>query len=236
MNANLRTGAEPLAVRTHVRGELGPPAYCHAHFSVDDFYRHDCASGAIRNVYGQRLLLASGAFLAALTESLLTILGSEAVTSLNRIGRQWGESDFDLFKARMEEEYGVPLGDLDLSLVLESWWWPKRAQGWGNWQCDLSRRKEGFVSIDVENSAVVAALGRTGYCECHLYAGLFAGAMTRLTSRSLDGVEISCAARGDERCRFIVAAPARIEMVRGLRDGGASTAEILRRLTATGSH
>lgn len=234
MDAHLRTGAEPLAVRTHVRGELGPQAYRHAHFSADDFFHPDPRAGIVRTVYGQRVLMASGAFLAAWTETLVQAAGPNAMDILYRAGCNWGDADFAACRSRLEYEYGVPLSSLDIALVLESWWWPFRAGGWGRWRCDLGHPQSGIVLIDVTASAVSAALGRTGYCECHLYAGLFAGAFSRFTTHSLAAIEFACASRGDERCRFLVAGPAKVERARSWRDGGLGADETLRRITTMG--
>lgn len=235
LDERLRTGVEPLAVRNHVRGELGPQAFRHAHFAADDFFRPQRATGAVQNVYGQRVLFASGALLSALTETLVERFGPKAVDVLYQAGWQWGEGDFATCMARLEHEYGVPLAALDMALVLESWWWPFRASGWGRWHCDLGRAQVGIVTIEVEQSITAAALGRTGVCECHMYAGLFAGAFCRLTGRTLHGVEFACGARGDDRCRFAVAAPNKIDALRGWRDNGATVAEIQGRLLTLGS-
>jgi predicted hydrocarbon binding protein len=125
---------------------------------------------------------------------------------------------------------------LDIALVLESWWWPFRANGWGRWRCDLGRPQAGVVMIDVDQSAVAAALGRTGYCECHLYAGLFAGAFSRFTTHELAAVEFACTARGNDCCKFVVAAPAKVERARSWRDSGFGADDILRRITSMGGH
>jgi len=236
MDAHLRTGIAPSAVRAHVRGELGPQAFRHAHYSFDDFFQPDRDKGIVRNVYGQRTLFASGALLASLTATLVELLDGKATETLYRAGMLWGDADFATCTARLEHEYAVPLSDLDIALVLESWWWPRRAGGWGRWRCDLSKRQSGLVVVDVFGSAVAGALGKTGFCECHVYAGLFAGAFGRLTAHQLGGVEIACESRGDACCRFVVADPSKIERARDWRDRGQNGDEILKRLQATGGN
>ena len=62
-----------------------------------------------------------------------------------------------------------------------------------------------------ESDAWLATGRKTTHCVCHMNAGYSSGWCTASFGRQLVAREISCRARGDEHCRFIMADPARID-------------------------
>jgi predicted hydrocarbon binding protein len=73
-----------------------------------------------------------------------------------------------------------------------------------------------------ECDAWLAAGGKTEHCVCHMNAGYSSGWCSESFGLQLTAREITCRARGDERCRFIMAVPSRIEefIDRYLRENG----------------
>jgi len=118
-------------------------------------------------------------------------------------------------------------------MMLESWWWPLRASGWGLWRYDFRHAPHGLVLVELQNSFTAHACGNSGRAVCHLYAGLFASVFSHLAHRELAGLEVQCAAAGGDRCRFLVAVPKRIASARPWLDEGVSVEEMVKRLTAT---
>lgn len=232
-SGNLRNGSvADDRIREHVRIVAGPQPYVHNHYAADRFFHFDLGSGRVTNVYGQRFLRATGNFLRSLQENLTRELGEGAAAALYDIGFQWGDADFKSFVPRIEQEYECAFEKLAMGAMLESWWWPFRAAGWGVWSHDFSHSRAGLIFVDLEESAVAAAIGRSEKPQCHLYAGLFAAVFGCLAQRRLACVELECAAKGDSNCRFLVAAKRRTEAAAAERDAGASACEIADRLAA----
>lgn len=221
--------------RDHIRIVTGPQPFRHAHYAADLFFQVDSPHGAVANVYGQRVLRVTDNFLRTLTAALERESPERADQILHQIGRAWGAATMRDFVARVEMEWEVEFDKLGMSTMLESWWWPLRAAGWGAWRCDVSRARAGLVLIDVFQSATAGA-GRRGEFNCSLYAGLFAAVFGHLARRDLGAIELRCAARGDDRCTFLVAGPARIEMAAAHRRDGDSAERIIAALAAASGH
>jgi predicted hydrocarbon binding protein len=214
---------------------MGPTAAAppgrHNYYADEDFFRPDPAACATRDAYGRRVVRVAGEFLAALAGALGQESGDRAGEILYQLGARWGAADMRALAARVPGEFGVDgVGQLNFSVLLETWRWPLTAAGWGTWRYDLSRVRQGLPLIDLFGSATAAALGPSARPVCHLYAGLFAAGFGHLAGRELAGVELQCAAAGADRCRILVAAPARAAAAAQLRDEGVSADAILERL------
>jgi predicted hydrocarbon binding protein len=219
-------------IREHVRIVAGPQPYDHCHFAADQFFQFDATSGAASNIHGQRLLRVTDNFLRSLSRALNDELGERAPETLYRIGRRWGDADVKAFVPRIEQEYGCAFDKLGMGAMLESWWWPLRASGWGVWRYDFSHSRNGLVLVELRDSAAAQAAGKTGKPACHLYAGLFAAVFGFLARRELVCAELECVAKGDSQCRFLVATQRRIEVAVSHRDAGATTDEIVRKISS----
>ena len=116
------------------------------------------------------------------------------------------------------------------SFLMETWWWPLQAMGWGSWEVDFTKNEQGIVLINVYDSAVAKSLGEVGKPVCYLYAGMFAGVLTHLSRRPLSGIEIQCYAMGANYCRFIVGAEKRVNAVEFWLEEGASAGDVIAKL------
>jgi len=114
--------------------------------------------------------------------------------------------------------------------VLEAWWWSFIAQGWGNWEVDMSDQKNGFMFINIFDSAVARTLGNVGKPVCHLYAGLFSGFFTNLIGKDLGCIELQCYAMGETYCKFLLGKKDRIDAASFWHNEGATTRDIEKKL------
>ena len=229
----LRSPSADDQIRGHVRVVPGPQPYNHAHFAADQFFAFDPTAGAVHDVYGRRLLRVTGNFLHALSATMTAEAGDGAGEALYKIGFRWGTADIRTFTERIQQEYEVEFEKLGMGLMLESWWWPLRASGWGTWRFDLRHARNGLILIDLYASGVAAVPGADDRCACHLHAGLFAAVFSHLSGRTLAGVELRCAAKGGDRCRFLVATAKRVEAARFWRDDGLEPDELAQKLITT---
>jgi len=228
--AQIITGAEKTPVRpSHWLKEQYPNR--HFHYSWKDFFAFQSDSGTICDWNESRNVLVSENFIVGLIAGLEEEVGDAAGVVMYNIGQQWGQEDALFFRSWFLKEYGYEnFSQLNLMYVLEAWWWPFIAQGWGNWEIDMSDRKNGFMFINIFDSAVARSLGNVGKPVCHLYAGLFSGFFTNLINKDLGCIELQCYAMGETYCKFLLGKQDRIDAASFWQNEGATVRDIEKRL------
>jgi uncharacterized protein len=198
-----------------------------------DPFRHQPDEGAIRLSDGQRAAAVSQEFIQNLHESLARDLGDSARHLLYACGYEWGLQDMVRLTHRLRADRdadGADLWHMDARFVLDSWWAPLTAGGWGVWTLDLTALPKGLCFVEVRNSAVAATQAGASAPVCHLYAGLFAGALSFIRREETHAAEIQCAAMGHSSCQFVIAPSAQIDAIGVWQKQGADAAEVRRRL------
>ncbi|MCM1983819.1 4-vinyl reductase [Lyngbya confervoides BDU141951] len=202
------------------------------HYKFEDFFQHNPQSGTITDWNGARNIIATEDFIVALIEGLEKEVGSASTVLLYNIGREWGYQDTELFKSWFETEYKVSIQETHPSFLFEAWWWPFTSQGWGNWEIDLSDQRNGFMFVNIFDSAVARTLGDVGKPVCHLYAGLFAGFFSKIVNKDLGCIEIQCYAMGETYCRFLLGRKEKIDAATFWQNEGATARDIEKRLVS----
>lgn len=212
--------------------EGGSTQLYHAWYSMRDYFEHDREAGRVRQRTGTRGLHVTEDFVVGLQQGLEEEVGDAAGIIMYRAGYEWALKDMRAFEARFTAEFGgkTSITEANLLFVLESWWWPLTAEGWGTWRVDLSRSKEGLIVVDLFDSAVAKSLGNIGKPVCHMYAGMLAGAFTYVSKRELSGIEIQCYAMGADFCKFLLGSERRVNAVSFWVQEGAMAQEIIDRL------
>ena len=206
-----------------------PDAVLHNHFEAHKFLRRE-APGRLVNAFNQRTMLVTEDFIVGYQVALEEEVGDAAAEIMYRCGFEWGRQDIEGFSVRFAAEFGMDVGEAKFGMMLETWWWPLQAAGWGAWRYDLSHRKEGLIFIDLFDSAVARSLGNVGKVVCHYYAGMFAAVFGHLARRELSGIEIQCYSMGEEYCKFLIGSSKRINAAQFWVAEGASAQEIVSRL------
>lgn len=93
-------------------------------------------------------------FIIGLIEGLQEELGEASSVIMYDIGYQWGIKDCQFFHYWFEKEFKKKISELNSKYILEAWWWPFIAQGWGNWDVDFSEQQNDFMFINIFDSAV----------------------------------------------------------------------------------
>ena len=202
----------------------------HSHYSFEDFYSFHSEAGSISDWNEARNIFTSEDFIIGLIEGLEEEVGSASSVVMYNIGKEWGKRDTNFFQGWFEKEYGKDIGQCSLPFVLEMWWWPFISQGWGNWEVDLSEQKNGFMFVNIFDSAVARTLGDVGKPVCHIYAGLFAGFFSGLVRKQLNCIEIQCYSMGATYCKFLLGKQDRIDAATFWQNEGASARDIEKRL------
>ena len=210
---------------------MGQQVPKHNYFSFEDFYSFNRRAGTIQTHNAQRVAKVSEDFIIGLQTGLEEQVGDAAPVILYKCGYEWGLADVKNFEATMYKEYGRDVQEMNVAFMMEEWWWPLQAMGWGSWEIDLvSKRDQGLILINLYDSVVAKTLGEVGKPVCFIYAGMFAGALTALSRKALAGIEIQCYAVGASYCRFIVGSEKRLNPVEFWLEEGASASDVLGRL------
>ena len=204
----------------------------HEHYILEDFFSFDSESGTITDWNEARNILVTEDFIIGLMAGLEAEVGSASSVVMYNIGKEWGKRDADFFKNWFEKEYEYEKGinHHPLPYVLEAWWWPFTSQGWGNWDVDLSEQKNGFMFVNIFDSAVARTLGDVGKPVCHIYAGLLAGFFSGLVQKPLNCIEIHCYSMGETYCKFLLGKQDRIDAATFWLNEGATSKDIKKRL------
>jgi uncharacterized protein len=200
------------------------------HYNHRTFFDFDMKQGEIRDYHQQRNLMAGEDFIVSLLKGLEHEVGDSAGWLLYLIGQNWGKQDAIAFEVWFQEYYNLTLQTANLAFAMETWWWPLTAQGWGTWSLNLNSLKEGFIFVDLFDSAVAKTLGNVGKPVCHLYAGLLAGFFSTVFEKNLSSTEVQCYGMGDQFCRFLVGSEKRIRATEFWISSGATVADIEHRL------
>jgi uncharacterized protein len=204
----------------------------HHHYSLKDFLDFNTETGTITDWNESRNILAGEDFIIGLIQGLEEEVGSASSVVMYNIGKAWGVRDAAFFNNwfMKEYKYDQPLNQTNLTYVLEAWWWPFTTQGWGNWEVDMSEQKNGFMFINIFDSAVARTLGNVGKPVCHLYAGLMAGFFSELIRKQLGCIEIQCYAMGETYCKFLLGKQDRIDAATFWQNEGATARDVEKRL------
>ncbi len=203
----------------------------HQHYNFEDFFSFQSETGTIDDWNDSRNILVSENFIVGLVAGLEKEVGDAAGVVMYNIGRAWGKDDAQFFRRWFTNEYQYEnINQLNLMYVLEAWWWPFISQGWGNWEVDMSEQKNGFMFINVFDSAVARSLGDVGKPVCHIYAGLFAGFFSNFIQKELGCIEIQCYAMGETYCKFLLGKHDRIEPASFWQNEGATARDIQKKL------
>ncbi len=201
----------------------------HNYYQLDKFVHND-GLGKLVNKYKQRMMWVSEDFIAGFQMAISDEVGDAAGEIMYRCGYEWGLRDIQGFEKRFSEEFGKPIAEMVFGMVLETWWWPLQAAGWGGWQYDLSHRQEGLIFINLFDSAVAKSIGNVGKVVCHYYAGMFAAVFSHLARRELSGIEIQCYSMGEDFCKFLIGSAKRINAAQFWVREGATAQEVISRL------
>jgi hypothetical protein len=201
-----------------------------AHYSFTDYFHFQSDRGIVTDWNESRNMFASEDFIIGLIQGLEEEVGSASGVVMYNIGYQWGMRDAKFFQQWFEQEYKKTIREVNSVFMLEAWWWPFTAQGWGNWEVDMSEHKNGFMFVNIFDSAVARTLGDVGKPVCHIYAGLFAGFFSDIVKKSLSCIEIQCYSMGETYCKFLLSSQDRVDAANFWHNEGATARDIEKRL------
>ncbi len=202
----------------------------HNHYRFQDFFQFQPEIGSITDWNHARNIFTSEDFIIGLVEGLEEEVGNASAVIMYSIGLEWGKKDAIFFKQWFEPEFEQEIHKANSMFLLETWWWPFTTQGWGRWEVDMSDHKQGFLLVNLFDSAVARTLGDVGKPVCHLYACLFGGFFGSMSKKPLNCIEIQCYSMGETYCKFLLGTPDRIDAAAFWLNEGATARDIEKRL------
>jgi predicted hydrocarbon binding protein len=199
----------------------------HAHYKFEEFFHFQTDIGVVTDWNDGRNLFASEDFIIGLIEGLEEEVGSASTVVMYNIGYEWGNQDAQFFQNWFEKEYQKKILEANSMFMLEAWWWSFTTQGWGNWEVDMSEHKNGFMFVNIFDSAVARTLSSdVRKPVCHIYAGFF----SHVVNKSLNCIEIQCYSMGETYCKFLLGTKDRIDAATFWQNEGATPRDIEKRL------
>lgn len=204
----------------------------HPMYALEDYFRFEKDAGIVRAGSGARALHVTEDFMVGVQEGLEEEVGDAAGMVMYRAGYEWGLQDMKAFESRFEREFGgaTKMTEAHIMFVLETWWWPLTAEGWGTWTVDFAQRKQGLIFVDLFDSAVAKSIGAVGKPVCHMYAGCLAGVFSYFSKHELSSIEIQCYAMGEDFCKFLIGSEKRVNAASFWVEEGATAGEIMGKL------
>lgn len=194
-------------------------------------------AGVLRDTLERRYVDAPASLLAALRATCDRLAPESWRIFSLEWGTQWGRRIAIDLEAESLEKRGRSLRELpmrELSGMASAYF---SDGGWGRPTFDLGDAPHGFVSIEVERSALAeaAAKRRTdarpeGDLACHLLAGAFGSLLSSVAGRRLAAREVACKSGGAPVCTIVVLGHERREEVDGALRSGARGIESMRSL------
>lgn len=202
----------------------------HPHFQFQDFFHFNAQQGTVVDWNEARNIFVTEDFIVGLIDGLEQEVGEASGLVMYTMGYQWGIKDAKFFQQWFEKEYKKNVREVNTLFMLEAWWWPFIAQGWGNWEVDMSEQKNGFMFINIFDSAVARSLGDVGKPVCHIYAGLFAGFFSEMVKKPLNCIEIQCYAMGETYCKFLLGRKEQVDAAVFWQNEGATARDIEKKM------
>lgn len=181
---------------------------------------------------GLRTAALSADSLHALHGALIEQFGENAPDVLYRSGYEWALQDMVRLQNQLQQAIGpaTDFWQMDAKFILDSWWTPLADAGWGQNVFNTASLSRGILFSELHGSAVATAFAGSDQPVCHLYAGLFAGALSFFDRTERHAAELQCAACGGTSCVFVIGAGAEVDAAETWRQQGVTAVEITRRL------
>ena len=202
------------------------------YFATDAYVQGDYEFGLIENRQGARLVALPEVLLKAIHSSLENEVGAAAGLVLFNCGRWWGKNFYRRFSEELSNYYGKPLAQMEMVELLQCLKQCWKTHGWGVMDLDMDYYQQGFLVVQLSNSAFAETATSGDRPQCFLEAGIFSAFFSEITGRNLHCVQTSCESMGAETNHFIVGLSKRLEPVEAWLEQGLDHAAIMDSLTS----
>ena len=203
------------------------------YFSRSAYVNGDFEFGLIENRQGARLIALPEILLQAIDVSLKDELGSAAGIVLFNCGRWWGKNFYRRFDQELSNYYGKPIAQMEMVQLLQSLKQCWQTHGWGILNLELDYYQQGFLVIEVQNSAFAETVTTKKQAQCFFEAGIFSAFFSTLTGQNLHCVQTSCESLGAASNYFVLGLLERLKPVEDWLAENQNHETIMKRLTTS---
>ena len=168
--------------------------------------------------------------LIALHRALDSEVGSAAGIVLYNCGAKWGKNFYRRFSEEVSSHYGRSISDMamvELLSCLKQCW---KTHGWGKIELNCDRYSQGFLVVEIENSAFAGTVTSGKQPSCFIEAGLLAAFFSELSGTNLHCLQTTCESLGAKSNLFVLGLTQRLKPAEAAIAEGKSHAEIMQRL------
>jgi uncharacterized protein len=195
-----------ISVKELVREAHLPSNY----FAPDVYLQGDLEAGLIENRKGSRLLALPDPLLRAIYEGLAEEVGAASEAVLYKCGAWWGKTFYRRFAEEVSQHYQQPLADIEMIEFMQCFKQSWKTHGWGKVDLDFSFYQQGYIVVQIWNSAFAASGDGIGKPKCFVEAGLLSSFFSGLTGQKLHCIQTTCESMGATCNHFVLGLPERV--------------------------
>jgi uncharacterized protein len=195
-----------ISVKELVREAHLPSNY----FAPDVYLQGDLEAGLIENRKGARLLALPDPLLRAIYEGLAEEVGAASEAVLYKCGAWWGKTFYRRFAEEVSQHYQQPLADIEMIEFMQCFKQSWKTHGWGKVDLDFSFYQQGYIVVQIWNSAFAASGDGIGKPKCFVEAGLLSSFFSGLTGQKLHCIQTTCESMGATCNHFVLGLPERV--------------------------
>jgi uncharacterized protein len=215
-----------ISVKELVREAHLPSNY----FAPDVYLQGDLEAGLIENRKGARLLALPDPLLRAIYEGLAEEVGAASEAVLYKCGAWWGKTFYRRFAEEVSQHYQQPLADIEMIEFMQCFKQSWKTHGWGKVDLDFNFYQQGYIVVQVWNSAFAASGDGIGKPKCFVEAGLLSSFFSGLTGQKLHCIQTTCESMGATCNHFVLGLPERVTRAEAWLQENHDHATIMERL------
>ncbi len=190
----------------------------------------DFESGLIENRQGRRLLALPDTFLKGLYRGLASEVGPAAGMVLYNCGCKWGKNFFRRFSEEVSNYYQKPVEQMEMIELVQCLKQCWKAHGWGIIEPIFDSYQQGFLVVEIEQSAFANTVESPQKPSCYVEAGLLSAFFSELSGTNLHCIQTSCESLGASSNQFILSLATRLKPAEAMVEEGKSHSVIMQSL------
>lgn len=192
------------------------------YFAPDAYVQGDFESGLIENRQGRRLLALPNTLLKGLYSGLTSEVGSAAGIVLYNCGNKWGKNFFRRFSEEVSQYYRKSVAEMEMVELVQCLKQCWLAHGWGTIDPNFDYYQQGFLVVEVKQSAFADVVESPQKPSCFIEAGLLSAFFSELSGTKLHCVQTTCESLGAKSNLFILGLAKRLQPVEAMVEKGQS--------------
>ena len=200
------------------------------YFAPDAYVQGDFESGLIENRQGKRLLALPDTLLRSLYNGLASEVGPAAGMVLYNCGSKWGKNFFRRFSEEVSNYYQKSVNEMEMIELIQCLKQCWKAHGWGTIEPNFDEYQQGFLVVQVKDSAFASTVKSPEKPSCYIEAGLLSAFFSELSGTNLHCVQTACESLGANSNLFILGLAKRLKPAAAMIEQGKPHAVILQSL------